>query len=454
MADLNVNVSVTVTTETPPAGVAGFTVPVFFGVIPGFGLDVLRFYESIDDVDQDADLSVAVRKALEAGFSQNPNCKKIGAAKVESTGRMIVVFSTAGINSDAGAEYRIYIDDLVAEYVSPGGEDRDDVAAGLRAAATAAFAGLNVTVDGLTNNIEISADTVDDTFWYAYENSIPKGNVRIDNFTVDFGTITSDWETALDNALEADDSWYGIGLQDNGEATINACAAWAEPRKKFMIPQSSDDEVRDATAGNVAEDLQGNGYNQTGLAWYSKNWLFEAFAWMCKTFAADPDERVTIWAYKTLNGITSDKDALNTTQKNNILNQNANLYLPFKSTPVTAQGRVASGLPMDLVVTLNWVEARVQENVVSALISYSNRNERIPFTDAGIAVMKSLVLDVLKRGERIGHFVEESSTVSAPTLAEVAPVDRSNRLLRIEFQTTAAGAIEKATINGYVSVSI
>jgi hypothetical protein len=357
----------------------------------------------------------------------------------------------AGGGTNAGDTFRVTINGILTEHVSAGGEDELQVAAALRAALTTALASFDLTVGGAGDVVQVTADTIRDTFTYDYEYEVTGDVTQSSETTTSPGVSWT--STLMDTIRAADDTWYGFAIQSDLKADILAIAAWAETNKKLFGAQTFNPDVLSGTS-DVATDLNALSYNQTFLCWHSRPDAFFAFSWMAKTLAADPDEKTTIWAYKTLAGLTSDRAEVSTTEKQQVLSVEGNLYLEFKGTPVAGMGRVASGQPIDLIVTLNWTEARVAEALAQELINWSNRNEKIPYTDVGITVIQSVIETVMKLGERVGHFTPESTTVTVPALSTVTFADKQARLLRCSFLGELAGAIEKVTVSGALVIAL
>jgi len=81
MANFDNVISVEVRLESPPVPVAGFGTSLMAGE-QGIGFtERIRFYESSDDVSDDADLDTFTKDALLAGFSQSPKPERLAAGR-------------------------------------------------------------------------------------------------------------------------------------------------------------------------------------------------------------------------------------------------------------------------------------------------------------------------------------------------------------------------------------
>ena len=61
----------------------------------------------------------------------------------------------------------------------------------------------------------------------------------------------------------ADPDWYGLGLDSNSKAEVEAAAAWAEAEQIIFGSNTADTEVVQGLAGNVQLVLQAAAYERT-----------------------------------------------------------------------------------------------------------------------------------------------------------------------------------------------
>ncbi len=79
---------------------------------------------------------------------------------------------------------------------------------------------------------------------------------------------------------------------------------------------------------------------------------------------------------------------------------------------------------------------------------------KIPFTDAGIAIIEGEIRAQIADGQGDNFIaLDPEPTVTVPKAVDVSSIDRANRLLPdVEFTFRAAGAIHQVDINGVVTV--
>ena len=445
MANLNNNITVTVVTDAPPVTRAGFGVPLWAGAV-SFA-ERLRKYGSSSEAAADTELSTAAKAAVAAAFSQEPAPSQVAVGRVGSDEAQVVTVTVAGTPAD-GDDFTITINGVEGTTQAVVDDTASDIAADLRSALTTALAAENVTVAGIGAEVTITADTAGEGFDYEAETNAAAATLTAVETNANVSVATE-----LDAILAEDNSFYGLAIESRNQTQIERAAAWAEANKRLFIGQSSDAGVKSASSDiDVASSLKSKSYRHASVLYHSTDSEKADFAWLSKTLAADPDNQTTIWAYKILAGIT--KGSLTSTERDAVLAKNANLYGDFYGNGATFGGRAADGTPLDVVVTLDWTQSRISEDLAQLQSNLANRNTKIPFTDIGITQVEDTVRAVLLRGEAVGHFTADSTSVTSPKASEVSTADKNDRKLTMSFLAEAAGAIEKFTVNGAVVTSL
>lgn len=254
--------------------------------------------------------------------------------------------------------------------------------------------------------------------------------------------------TAINNA---NSTWYALISTSRDVPTVKAIAAWVEARIKLFGTASSDLNIINVPAGtdttSIAAFLNQAGYVRSFVMYHQDaDFDYPEAAWFGRVLPLEPGSET--WKFKTLNGISYSN--LTTTQSNTALAKKANTYEFVGGVGITANGTVAQGEYIDTVRGIDWLTARIQEFVFSVLV----QNPKVPYTDAGIAVIQSEVMRALSLGVS-NDFLTSSPAplVTVPKAADVPPTDKANRILRnVKFTATLAGAIHAVVIRGTVSV--
>lgn len=249
--------------------------------------------------------------------------------------------------------------------------------------------------------------------------------------------------------LAVDGNWYGLLLDSNSPAEISAAAAWTEANgPRLFVTNASDSAIAvSSSTTDVAYTLKTSAYARTVLLFSQTSVLsYSGAAWMGNRFPYSPGSDT--WAFKTLAGVAADN--LNDGQVHAVENKNANVYTPLAGVNVTQFGKCPSGTFADLTRGIDWFTSELQINIYGLLIN----NQKVPFTDAGIDMIRSTVLGVIQEGIDAGLLAEKPTPiVTLPAAAAVNSIDKAARNLpNVFIQATLAGAIHTLTVTGTLSV--
>jgi hypothetical protein len=243
------------------------------------------------------------------------------------------------------------------------------------------------------------------------------------------------------------DDWYAAILTNQGAPVITAAAAHIETLNKVMFVSTPDSKAFDAASTtDIAYTLAAANYDRTTLTYhYKANSQFPAAALAGSGLPYDPGS--ITWAFWTLSGVTA--MALNSTRVAALRGKSCNFYAA-RGVTFTQDGKMSSGEWIDVIRTIDWTEARMQEGIVRAL----SNSKKIPFTDNGAAQIQNEVEAVLREGVGNDAFAEDPAPeVIVPKVSTVSPANKALRLLPdVEFTATLSGAIHKTVIAGTISV--
>lgn len=240
--------------------------------------------------------------------------------------------------------------------------------------------------------------------------------------------------------------WYGLVLAESDAADIEEAAATIESMRKLFAATSDEAAILDpASTTDLASKLNAKGYARTFLL-YGNPEEHGAAAWMGAMFPKDPGS--ASWKFKSLRGVSVSK--LSAAGIATLQAKNCNYYRELAGASITAEGVTPSGEFIDITHGLDWLQARLQEDIYGLLV----RTDKVPYTDAGVAMVENLIRARLQVGIGIGLLAEDPApTVSVPKVRDVPQNDRANRHLPdLRFSAVLAGAIHSLTINGTVSV--
>lgn len=273
--------------------------------------------------------------------------------------------------------------------------------------------------------------------------------LQANDTTADPGDLGADL-TAIQGE---NNDWYAVlptmgskNIISNGSSDL-ITAVTSSTSDKILITSTMDHDVITDTAGNIGELLFDASRDRGILIWHSEPLSYPCGAWAGLQLPKDPGS--TTWKFKTLSGIVAD-DILGA-EFTALDANNVNRYISIAGISMMERGLASkSQFFIDIRRFIDFLKARMGEAVFTRL----SQLEKIPFTDAGIAIVENEVRGTLQLGIRVGGLASDPApTVFVPKAADVSVSDKSNRILPdVTFTATLAGAIHKVVINGTVTV--
>lgn len=262
----------------------------------------------------------------------------------------------------------------------------------------------------------------------------------------------STWAEALNAIVAENNSWYGLVITSRTQADVEAVALWAETVSKYFMTASADTGILSAASTtDVAYVLEAAAYDRSKAFYHpaadgTTTDPFPEAALFGVILPTTPGS--VTWANKTLSGVAV--TVLTTTQSTAAQDKNCETYETIGGVNITRQGKSASGEFSDVMRFSDWVEARMEEQIFGKLVNLP----KVPFTDAGIAVVTAEMRSVLNQGIANGGIDPvQGYVISAPKAADISSNDKALRnLTGITFTAYLAGAIHKTTINGVVTL--
>lgn len=439
MSDLDYIVSVSITADGSPLTRTGFGTVALVTSQESLATPTVDTYTSLAGVAADYATDSPTYRMASAVFSQDPRPSRL---KVVKTGLQAAQSVKVTVQADASTSLKIYRPDGTTETitVSAGGS----VSLTGAALATAINGGTSaVTASNNSGVVTIGNDTNGEVFFFELLTNLG-----------DFIDETADPGIAakLTAALAVDSDWYGVVVDVNSEAIIDAVAAWVEANDRLFV-WSTANALELTSSGTIGAGLVSSGYERTAGIYHSKPWQYAACAWMGARLI-DPDRGQKTWAFAELDGVTV--DTLTPTQTGYLDTDRISHYRTLAGKNITFMssatyrggGIVASGEWIDIIHGTDWLRVRMQEDLAEMIINAG----RVPYTQGGIDAVGSVILRRLKRGEAVGFLAPGSSSVRVPNLDDVRAADRQARVLRdVSFSATYASAIHYVDLVGNLS---
>lgn len=432
---INDIVIINITRQTASVSRVGFGTINILGINKAF-TPLIKYYASLSEVASDFDSTSKEYIASSDAFAQNPRVAQVAISRRGTSDTSVVTVSTVV----ASTNYTITINGLTFTFNSGLAPTAITIALGLVALINASIP-LTVTA---TDNLDGTFDLDPDVASTAY-------SVKIESkLTIAFTTSTTIANdlTAINNS---DSDWYGLVYTERTLADVKACMDWIEGQLKVFATASADAVIKDSTLSTDVTSIAWYANSQAldrSLVFYHANagaeYLDAGFLAVC--LVQDPGSYTG--KFKTIASVTVDN--INTTQQKNVEDKKANTYLSVAQNPITSQGTVGGGEFFDVIVFVDWLQARMQERIFGVLIN----TLKVPFTDAGISSIEVEIRAQLQDGIDAGGLTSDPApTVSVPKASAISALDKANRELNgITFLAYLAGAIHKITIQGTVSV--
>jgi len=264
--------------------------------------------------------------------------------------------------------------------------------------------------------------------------------------------------TATLNAiLNESQAFYGVITAERDTTKQQAAAAWCLSNKKIYATSSSDSNIIDQASGvdttslayifnNASNDRVSLFYKSDAATKYTEAaYLGQMLAYIAGTWTGNA---------KTLSG--ESVDDLTTTQETNAHAKKCNTYTEIGEVNVVRQGYVSNGEFTDIIVFVDWLEAKIQENVWNLMVN----QQKIPYTDQGITLVENAITQILKVAQDNGAITPDSFnsqtkvreggfSVTVPEVSNISQADKTNRVLNnVEFTCWYSNAIHTVQING------
>jgi hypothetical protein len=377
----------------------------------------------------------AYRKNAAIG-SQNP---KVPQIKVYNRATPNVqALTLTPTNTTPGKKYEWQINGVSISFTNGASETPTTICTAFRSQLTAAAASLpNLTAAGtatLTLALTSAAGVRN------YLKGVPS-YLTVKDTSADAGLATD-----LAAALIEDPDFYGVLIDSQSEAEINAAAAWCLANGKMLHGRSMDSDILTGVTTDVGSDLKAT-LNPYAKVWFSRDAPLELdAAVMGRQFSRNPGS--TTWENKQLAGVTA--DPLTATEITNATNKNVGLYLPYgTSTAATFHTSSASGRFLDITRDTDWLVATAQSDIFTHLLN----QEKVPFTQPGIDSIEDKLRARFIRAEAAG-VLDAGWQITLPTIAEIDPADKVLRQLVAgdAFSGNFQGAIHGVDFSGVLAI--
>ena len=251
--------------------------------------------------------------------------------------------------------------------------------------------------------------------------------------------------TALDAIRAKDDDWYCLLLTSRLDQDVLDAAAYIEAQTKIFGACVGDAAILTSSTTDLFSQLKALNYSRTFSLFSGTDATHPEAGWAGLVLPYNPGSET--WKFKTIQGSATDN--LSATQSGNVKFKNGNTYESYAGVSITGEGVMADGEFVDVIRFVDWLKSRMQERIFAKLVN----NKKIPYTDAGAAIIENEIRAQLQAGIAVGGLVDGTVVVIVPKVADQNPNDRAVRYMPgFTFTATLAGAIHKTQIKGTVTI--
>lgn len=282
------------------------------------------------------------------------------------------------------------------------------------------------------------------------------GTSSVMDFTTEVIPADANWTEALSKMKEQNNDWYAVSVSARLMENQQDCAQWIQANKKLGGLTSGDNLVADEETGDIAAWAKLNNLDRVFVFYHPDAKLADSgvdaladtdpipeAAYFGKMLSKKPGSAT--WKFKELQSVPTYD--LSQGQVSNVEAKNATWYMATADVPMTSNGQVAAGEFIDVIHGVDWLEARIQNLVFTALIGV----DKVPFTDEGVQMVVSPLKAALD--ESVKNGILASYQIEFPAVADVSITDKGKRHLPdIKFTGVLAGAIHSTKINGVVTL--
>ena len=436
-------VTLNITNNTVGLTALGFGTGLYVSYVAAWA-ERTRLYSQYTDVLVDFPNTTGPEARLaSAYFSQSPAPTQLMIGRGANKPTKVMSLSAVSPTGSANYTYQLNVrgdgvTDTLVTYTSDGTPTDAEYAAGIVSALNA-VAGKNYTATGATSPVTITGSSAG--AWFEVEILDPNHQ-----------TIK---ETHADPGIAADliaitaenPNWYMLLTGFNSQAYSTAAAVWVEANPYHLYLADTGNTTTITTAvgnGDLMDTFKTNAYSRSAAFYHPFGSQFPAAALAGKCLPFNPGSET--WAFKNLATIST--FAMTATARSNITSRNGNSYELVAGVGLTFNGQAGSGGFIDTKRGLDWLQDDMSKAVFGALLSAP----KIPYTDAGIAVIQSQVNGSLIRAGARGIIDPATIVITVPALSSVPSIDKTNRVLNnVKFSAVLQGAIHKTVINGSVT---
>lgn len=228
----------------------------------------------------------------------------------------------------------------------------------------------------------------------------------------------------------------------NGDVPFTITRATQQINAEETVLPATAISPTDPIGMDIGQRLKFMGMDRTAIMFsFTADSEFPEAAWVGPQIVEVPGSNT--WEYKSLTGVSVSR--LTDSQVNLLESRGYNYYIRIKGVNVTRRGKVAENEWVDVMILVDWLYARIQEQIFFRLAN----SRKIPYTDAGAVIIENEIRSVLAQARANGGI--DQYTVTSPRVLSIPEMQRAARVMGdFTFDARLAGAVSVVVIRGVV----
>lgn len=347
MSELDRIVEITLTRESTPVDTASFQIPLVLATFTNFA-ERTRTYTDFAAVEDDFNSGDKVYQIAQKLFGQTsvgakPPSIVVGRRQVDS-----VIFTPTVTDNTL---YTVTLNGVLYSFTSGASTTATLIVTGLKAAIGAPT---GITVGGTTTLT--LAPTVPGTPW----------SVVASAKLVAANTATETYPDAKEAVSDENSTWYAIVLDTHDATIVEAMSDVIQAERKLMGTSTANPVTITTGITDIAYKLNAKTADRTfGVYLPTADTDWPEAAWIGAQLAYTPGSND--WDKKRAVGVT--RSTIDDTARVNLRAKKCNMYTRVAGVDIFQDGDTFGGSPIDEIVGLDWLYARLQEAVYFRLIN-------------------------------------------------------------------------------------
>lgn len=444
MSDISISISLSAVGPSAP----GFGIPLIASPNATFP-DRVRTYTDLPSFQADfTDPTSPEVRAAEVIFGQDPapSIVKVGRCVGVPTQTYVIAASAVRNSSPYAVNVKGQFPDAAISITSGGSATNDAIIAALVTALnTTPSKNFTAAATGTTGSQVCTVTANSPGAWFSLE--------VVDVTALAVKQTHSDPVTSIATDLAAmltvDPDFYGVITLYDSQAYVNAAAAWVQSNGKIYAPTVNETAAITTAIsnGDTLDALHTSAYNRVLGQYHPSPAAFLGAGLFGRMLPIDPGK--DDWKWPTISGMPS--VALTPDQIAKLTARDANSYRTYLGDPIAFNGTMADGTFVDIIRGRDWLATTIQLQIYSAIKAASDRGQKIPFNDAGIAAIAAELKTALKAGFAAG-VINDDFTITIPKKSSISPSNVAARnLAGISFSATLQGSVHDVPVTGSIS---